>query len=243
MIFEKHKSDYRLPAYVRLRDDLAARIGSAEWGPDHPIPPESQIAKDYSVSIGTVRKAVDGLVSEGLLERRQGSGTFVRRPSFDATLFRFFQIRESDGTRSSIPSSHLLLRAVSKAPKEARLALNTDNVIKIVRLRSLSDEPVLYEEIYVPTERFSGFETMPQDELGPLLYPIYFESFGILVKRAIDDLSFGTATAEVAKRLTISRGAPVAIIRRTAFDIDGQAVEWRIARGSAARFNYRSEIS
>lgn len=243
MILDTHNSDHRLPAYARLRDVLSDRIGSSEWGPAQPIPTESKLAKQYGVSIGTVRKAVDGLVSEGLLERRQGSGTFVRGPSFNASLFRFFQMYGADGTRSTIPSSQLLLRAVTKAPKEAREALGTEDVIKIVRLRKLSDEPILYEEIYVPIERFSGFESMPQEEIGPLLYPIYFEAFQVLVKRAVDDLSFGTATAEVAKRLGISRGDPVATIRRTAFDLDGQAVEWRIARGSGAKFNYRSEIT
>lgn len=243
MISNIQNSDSRIPAYARLRDDLAARIGSGEWGADHPIPSESKIAKDYDVSVGTVRKAVDGLVSEGLLERRQGSGTFIRRPFFDATLFRFFQIHKNDGAPPSIPSSQLLLRVVANAPKEAKDALGCKEVIKIIRLRSLSDEPILYEEIYIPKDRFSGFETMPKEELGPLLYPIYFDSFGVLIKQAIDDLSFGVATAEVAKRLELSKGDPIAVIRRTAFDITGQAVEWRIARGSATRFHYRSEIT
>lgn len=235
--------DIRLPAYARLRDTLTARIASAEWGAEQPIPSESQLARDYNISVGTVRKAVDGLVDEGLLERRQGSGTFVRKPSFDATLFRFFQIRSKDGTRSPIPSSKLLLRAIAKAPKEARDALGTDEVIKIVRLRSLADEPILYETIFIPTEMFRGFDSLPKEEVGPLLYPIYFDVFGILVKRAVDDLSFTTATTEVCKRLQIGIGDPVAVIRRTAFSADGRAIEWRIARGSAARFNYRSEIS
>lgn len=236
-------SDHRLPAYARLRDAWASHIASGEWEFDRPIPTENQLAKENGVSIGTVRKAVDGLVSEGLLERRQGSGTYVRRPSFDASLFRFFQIRGTDGGPSSIPSSQLLMRATVSAPREARLALDTDDVIKIIRLRSLADQPILYEHIYIPTERFTGFETMPREQLGPLLYPIYFEYFGVLVKRAIDDLSFDTSTAEVAKRLEIDRGDPIVVIRRTAFDIDGVPVEWRIARGSTRRFNYRSEIT
>ena len=116
-------------------------------------------------------------------------------------------------------------------------------MIKIIRLRSLADEPILYEEIYIPADRFTGFEMIPDEELGPLLYPIYFEHYRILIKRAIDDLSFGSATSQVARRLGIQSGDPIAIIRRTAFDIDGAPTEWRIARGSAARFNYRSEIS
>lgn len=243
LLLDIKNTDERLPAYARLRDVFTSHIASGEWGPKKPIPSENVLANNYGVSIGTVRKAVDGLVQEGLLERRQGSGTYIRQPSFDATLFRFFQIRSPDGTRSSIPSSQLVLRTITTAPREAKQALGVNDVIKIVRLRSLADEPILYEEIYIPIDRFKGFETMPEEKLGPLLYPIYFEHFGVLIKRAIDNLSFDSATSEVARKLTIHSGAPIAIIRRTAFDIDGEPAEWRIARGSAERFNYRSEIS
>ena len=162
-------TDVRLPAYARLRDTLTARIAQGQWTPDQPIPSEARLARDFDVSVGTVRKAVDGLVGEGLLERRQGSGTFVRAPSFNATLFRFFPMRESDGSPLSIPSSQMLLRAVVTAPAEPAEALGTDDVIKIIRMRSLSEHPVLFEEIYIPTSRFSGFETLPDTAFGPLL--------------------------------------------------------------------------
>lgn len=243
MIQQIKTTDERLPAYIRLRDTLASRIASAEWGADEPIPAEARLARHYKISVGTVRKAVDGLVEEGLLERRQGSGTYVRRPSFDSSLFRFFQIRGVDGEPSSIPSSRLLSRARTQAPSEAASALGTREVIKIVRVRSLSDQPILYEEIYIPSTLFAGFESIPQEDLGPLLYPIYFDAFGVLVKSATDDLSFDTATKEVARKLDIAYADPIAVICRTARGIDGQAVEWRIARGSAARFSYRSEIN
>lgn len=231
------------PAYAQLRDVLTSRVVSGEWKSNEPLPSELRIAKQYRVSVGTVRKAVDGLVEEALLERRQGAGTYVRRPSFDSSLFRFFQVHDSNARRSSIPSSQLLLRATVKAPREAQQALDTSDVIKIVRLRSLSDQPILYEKIYLPRQRFDGFETMPKEQLGPLLYPIYFDTFGALVKRATDHLSFDVAGAEAAKRLNIARGDPIAVIRRTAFDVAGNAIEWRVAQGSAERFNYRSEIS
>lgn len=235
--------DFRLPAYARLRDTLTARIAKGEWTPDQPIPSEARLAKEFDVSVGTVRKAVDGLVSEGLLERRQGSGTFVRAPSFNATLFRFFPMRELDGSPLSIPSSHMILRSRTRAPEEAAEALRTDDVIKIVRLRSLADQPILFEEIYIPNSKFAGFEGLPESGFGPLLYPLYFEHFGVLVKRATDEVSFGRATESVAQQLRIQPGAPLAEIRRTAFDIEEKPVEWRIASGSATRFRYRSEIN
>ena len=237
------QSDDRLPAYVRLRDTLTARIASGEWTADEALPSETRLANEYGLSIGTVRKGVDGLVQEGLLERRQGSGTYIRAPRFDATLFRFFQFRETDGSQLSIPSSHLILRSVVQAPKEAAQALSTNRVIKTLRLRSLLDEPILFEEIYIPATTFSGFEELPESAFGPLLYPLYFERFGVLVKRATDDLSFGRASSTVASQLQVKEEDPLAIIRRTAFDIEGNAVEWRVAYGSAKRFRYRTEIT
>ncbi|MEM7176119.1 MAG: GntR family transcriptional regulator [Pseudomonadota bacterium] len=235
--------DDRLPAYVRLRDALARRIANGEWTSAQPIPSEARLAKDYGLSVGTVRKGVDGLVQEGLLERRQGSGTFVRAPSFDATLFRFFQFREVDGSELSIPSSKLILRSRVDAPAESAKALGTDDVIKIVRLRSLSDEPLLFEEICIPTEMFAGFEELPESAFGPLLYPLYFERFGVFVKRATDELVFAHASSGVAAQLQLDEGDPLITIQRTAFDIEGRPVEWRIAHGSAERFRYRNEIT
>jgi GntR family transcriptional regulator len=237
------ETDDRLPAYARLRDTLAGRIANGDWTSDQPIPSEAKLAKEFSVSVGTVRKGVDGLVQEGLLERRQGSGTFVRAPSFDATLFRFFQLRQLDGSQLSIPSSRLILRSRGQAPVEAAAALGTDDVIKIIRLRSLSDEPVLFEEIYIPAAMFAGFEDLTETDFGPLLYPLYFERFGVFVKRATDELGFGRATSAVATQLRLNEGDPLAVIRRTAFNLEGKPVEWRIAHGDAERFRYRSEIS
>ena len=236
-------TDARLPAYARLRDTLTARIANGDWTPAQPIPSESRLAKEFDVSVGTVRKAVDGLVGEGLLERRQGSGTYVRAPSFNASLFRFFPMRERDGSPLSIPSSQMILRIVTRAPEEAAKALGTEDTIKIVRLRSLSDQPVLTEEIHIPVSRFSGFEELPETAFGPLLYPLYFERFGVLVKRATDEVSFGRASEKIAKQLRIKPNDPLAVIRRTAFDIEDRPVEWRIASGSATRFRYRSEIN
>ncbi|WP_281967304.1 GntR family transcriptional regulator [Roseovarius nanhaiticus] len=234
-------SDRRLPAYQRLRDALARRIAEGEWGPDAALPSENRLAAEHALSVGTVRKAIELLVDEGLLERRQGSGTYLRKPAFDATLFRFFQIREH-GAATSIPTSRLISRARVKAPAHVAETLGTDDVIQIHRLRCLSEQPLLSEEIYIRADRFEGFEAIPETEIGPLLYPVYFERFGVFVARAEDEVHFGTADAQTAARLGMAEGGNVALIERTAFDMAGEAIEWRRAAGRADNFRYRSRI-
>lgn len=233
--------DDRLPAYARLRDDLASRIAAGEWGAADALPSDNRLASETGLSVGTVRKAVQQLVDEGLLERRQGSGTFLRKPAFNATLFRFFQLREADGS-TSIPSSRLISRVRVRAPDHVAAILAQQDVIRIERLRLISDQPLLSEEIYIPYPQFAGFEALTGDQIGPLLYPIYYEHFGIFVTCADDEVSFGRADSTTARRLNIETGDAVAVIERTAFAMSGQPVEWRIARGPASRFRYHSRI-
>ena len=66
-----------LPLYLQLQRALRHAIESRVLGPDDALPPERDLANDFHISRITVRKAIDGLISEGMLVRRQGSGTFV----------------------------------------------------------------------------------------------------------------------------------------------------------------------
>ena len=99
--------DERLPLYQRLRDEMLGKIAAGEWLPGEAIPTEAELTRHYGVAVGTVRKAVETLVAEGLLLRAQGRGTFVRRPNFDGSLFRFFRQVNASG-QSQVPQSRIL---------------------------------------------------------------------------------------------------------------------------------------
>ncbi|MFD0387234.1 UTRA domain-containing protein [Tistrella bauzanensis] len=86
-----------------------------------------------------------------------------------------------------------------------------------------------------------GWRRSPPTTSGPALSGL-LRPVRIFVARAIDDVSFATADAGTAALLGITEGDPVAEIERTAFTIDGTAIEWRIARGNARNFRYRSRI-
>ena len=75
-------SDPRLPRYHQIRDAFIRNLANKTWPDGHCIPSEVELAKTYDASIGTIRKAIDLLVADGLIERVQGKGMFVRRPTF-----------------------------------------------------------------------------------------------------------------------------------------------------------------
>ncbi len=66
-----------IPLYHQLKEIFIEKITSGEWAPGENIPPESQLCKQFGVSRGPVRQALDQLVREGLLARKQGKGSWV----------------------------------------------------------------------------------------------------------------------------------------------------------------------
>src|SRR5690349_21939849 len=97
------------PLYLQLRDALAGRIAGGEWKPGSAIPNESDLAREFEVSAGTMRKALDLMEGEHLLTRRQGRGTFVNDQSSHELAARFSNIRCLDGKRicGDIKSAHI----------------------------------------------------------------------------------------------------------------------------------------
>lgn len=237
-------SDERLPLYQRLRDDMLDKITRREWQPGAAIPTESELTQAYGVSIGTVRKAVETLVAEGLLERSQGRGTFIRKPSFDASLFRFFRY-QAEGAKSQLPEGRILARTLllPPAPVAAALALNARaKAIRLDRLRLVDGEPVLLEEIWLPHARFGALMHIDFPDFGDLLYPLYEERCGQTIASAQETLTVESAQAPVAEQLHIHAMQPVVVIDRLALGYDRHPLEWRRSRGRADRFRYQIEI-
>ena len=237
-------ADDRLPLYQRLRDELAAKIADGVWRPGQALPSELALAKSYGVAPGTMRRAIEGLVDEGLLERRQGKGTFVRRASFTHSLFRFFRFQGGGGERV-VPEGRVLGREVVPASPEiaGKLAIAEGaSVIRMARLRLFDGKPGLAEDIWLPYGRFAAFMDEPAERIGNLLYPVYEDLCGQVIAYAEEDLTAEAADPHYAGLLGVAPGTSVIVIERLAFGFEGERLEWRRSRGRADEFHYRIEI-
>lgn len=237
-------SDARLPLYQRLRDRLAEQIANNRWRPGEAIPTEAALSAEYQLSTGTVRKAIDALVSEGILERQQGRGTFIRRAQFQSSLFRFFRFQTVSGERQ-VPESRILSIEPVAAPSAVAQALGLPAdapVIRIVRVRLLDVKPVLAEEIWLPRQRFQALLEIDLSREGPLLYPIYEEVCGQVVASAEETLTAESVNDVHARLLQVAVNSPVIVIERLARDYAGSPLEWRRSRGHAEHFRYSVDI-
>ena len=228
------------PLYQQVKDTLLKRISAGEWPPGTFLPSEYALAKEYEVSQGTLRKALNELTAEGRVVRYQGKGTAVPTFDTDQHLYRFFQLVSNQGGRE-FPVSQILSARVVKASKEvgARLKLETGaKVFRLERVRVLEGAAVINESIYLPCAYFPGIESYGTNTLPNTLYDFFQKHFHVTILKILEDLKAVAADATDAKRLDVPVGYPLLSINRLALDLEERAVELRLSRCNTASYTY-----
>ena len=184
------------PLYQQVYDFLVKQIAAGEWGPGEPLPSEQALAGRLSVSQGTVRKALDALAADSLIDRRQGKGTYVAEHTQERALFRFFRMARPGGARA-IPTSagEALRRRAARAPDLVKLALEPGaEVYELNRVRLIDGEPAVLEKIVLSATLFPGFER--HDPVPNALYALYQREYGLNVVSAEEELRADAARKE-----------------------------------------------
>lgn len=230
--------------YGWLAGSLRSRILQGEWAPGDAIPPESVLARNCGVALGTMRQALSLLVAEGVLERRHGKGTFVTSGLGGASMMRFFRFR-TQGELHATPRSSILGREVRLASEDEadRLAIPVgSSVLALERLRSVGEAPCLLEHLVLPLPLFAALASSDTQHWDDLLYPMFQRVCGVVVHRAEDQLSFTRLSPRQAERLQLEPGHPCARVQRQAFDLAGHCIELRTTLGDAFSFEYTAQV-
>ena len=229
--------------YAALAAAMRARIVAGEWPPGSAIPAEQTLAAEHGVALGTMRRALELLAEQGLVERIHGRGTFVKQGLSGTPMLRFFRFGQASG---EAPRSRILARDVLAAPAEVARVLACgpgEQALRLKRLRTLDGQPVLHEDIWLPLPAFAPLTQGNAAGWGDLLYPLFAERCGVQVHRAVDTIGFGNLGAAQARALRLPAGHPCARVQRQAFDMAGRCVEWRTTLGDANAFHYTVSIT
>ena len=211
-----------LPLYQQLQRALREAIETRALGPDDALPAERQIASELAISRITVRKAIDGLVEEGLLVRRQGSGNFVAS-RIEKNFAKLTSFSEDMRARGRTPKSVWLKRAAGQVTPEEALTLNLSPgrpVYRFHRLRYADDAPMCIEYATIAGEALPAL-----DAVGVSLSEA-LEQAGNRPVRALQRLRALLLNAEQAKLLHARVGDAGLLVERIGFLRDGRAVEF-----------------
>lgn len=206
--------------YYQIEEALRKRISSGEWTKGMRIPSEPDLSAEYGVSRATIRQAIANLVSDGLLIRRQGLGTFVASPVFEGDYLKFFFPEELGGRHE------LFSCGLQTGPRSVTEPLNLADdtqVAELMRLRYFGDDtvPAVLEKSYFQAE---WLPVVRSADLSQKLYGIIEDTLGIRLTRFKNIIEPVTPTALEAKCLQIKPSAPVLLISRTCYAGDEKPI-------------------
>ena len=216
-----------VPLYQHVYDTIIARIVDGELGAGAMLPSETDLGRELGVSQGTARKALMALEQRGILQRRQGRGTFVATTTPESDHFHFFRLRRSDGSEATPAlESETVTRRAGTANECA--VFGCEEVFQISRGRSIDGQTIVREISTLPTTLFPGLTD--RAPLPNALYALYQQAFSIVIAEADEQLHAVLAEPEDAAMMSVSVGSPLIEVRRRAIDISDRVVELRLSR-------------
>jgi GntR family transcriptional regulator len=208
--------------FLVLQDGIAER----RYAPDEALPGEEELARLFGVSRVTIRAAMETLDALGLVERRQGVGTFARELSGPEPLtipMMDLLTRSREIVRTTI--AHVVEFGFEPAPRHVRVHFHAgpdDLFQRAVRIRSMKDLPIMQVTTYIPEP--IGRQFGRDDLEGGSLYAI-LERFGITFASGEQLVTAAAADPVVAERLNVAIGAPLLKVVRVHFDTMGRPIQ------------------
>ncbi|NIZ14255.1 GntR family transcriptional regulator [Phaeobacter sp. HF9A] len=215
-----HRPD-ALPIYMQLSELVIRDIAAGRLVDGQKLPPERDFAKTHGTTVRTLRKALAELEKKGLLERRQGSGNYIRAAGQVASVYSMFRLEHAEGG-GGLPTADLL--STDYLPKDPQQPAygTSDHGTRFRRLRYLDDEVIAVEEIWLD----GGTGRVPREMVQDSLYLTYKRALQLWITRAEDRVGIGQVPDWAPMDFPLSPGTTTAYIERLSWAQGSEAVEF-----------------
>jgi GntR family transcriptional regulator len=227
-----------MPLYHQLKELLTDKIGSGEWTAGHKLPTEVQLASEFGVSRVTVRQAMQLLERGGLVERRQGAGTFVGRAKVAHNLMNVFNsgtdiLRTGNSPKIRL---HYVRRVKASASIATQLRLKTgDEVYELQRSCLADEEPILLFTSWLPADLFPDFVDKGWERRT--IWDVLHE-YGIFNAVQHKEVEITLLDGEEADLLATQAGSPALLVTYLTSMTEGRPFEFRrmLLRGDHCKY-------
>jgi DNA-binding GntR family transcriptional regulator len=213
-----------IPLYFQVTAQLEAAIDAGDLAPGDRLPNEIELAESLGLSRPTMRRALEELVDKGLLVRKRGYGTEVANTQVHRRVELTSLYDDLDAAGQN-PTTEVLKLDPARVNAVAAGAIGADPaspLVYIERLRFADGRPLALMHNWLP----SPYADVSKEQLaGDGLYRI-LRSRGVQPQVAKQRITARSANQREARLLKIRRGRPLIAMQRTAYDVDGQAIEF-----------------
>ncbi len=235
-----------LPKHYQLSQLLRQQILSGELPPGIKILGENQLCQKYQLSRGTVRKALSTLINEGLIQAKQGYGTYVvDQPWTSRYFFTLNQFNEEMVRHHLQPKTILLERKLIQANLQISEKLqiaHSKPVIYIARLRIANATPVLYEQRYLAQQLCPAL--MDEDLENQSIHTLLVQKYQIPLVKTIHILEARGLSEKEAELLHAEPGSAAFYVDRLTYTLDSAGEHpavWYLAVYKGDEYTFRVE--
>lgn len=208
----------RAHRYQQIADELRQRVEVGEFAAGRLLPSESELSGQYSASRVTIRRALESLRGEGLVESRQGFGWFAAADPLRQSLGRLGTI-EGQLAESGVGSERRILDfGFVRAPARVQAVLATETVLRVRRVNLAAGEPFARVTVWCPETLGSG---LSRDQVAA---QSFYDLLGVPLGGATQTIGAAAASADDAEVLEVPTGSPVLVCERITEDADGRPV-------------------
>ena len=214
--------------HAQISEHIRRNIATGEWPPHYRLKSEPDLARDLSVSRGTLRRALTTLIEEGLLRQVRGRGTFVQSTIIEPAIAQRLSTLSEDFAQQGISTTTSVLESrLVKPPRPVGALLEVaagGTVLQLVRLRSTKDGPVALLFNYVRTDIAPGLEKV--DFATESLFGALEGKYELKIFGARRTFSAEPASGQVASALELEEGAPVQYLQQITYLADDRPIEY-----------------
>ncbi len=230
------------PRYIQLANRIRQLIQEGSWKAGDALPSERTIVAATSLSRVTIRKALELLVSEGLLSQRRGSGTYVNHEGdrIEQSLGMLTGFSEDMNSLGHVPSVRWLEKTVAMPSSTETMMLGLspgERVLRLHRLRLADGEPLAVEMAVVPAHLVPDFERM-----GDSLYEA-LAARNLLPEKALQRMHACRLPAFEAELLKCPEGEPALYIERLSRLESGRTIEFTRSFYRGDRYDFVGELT
>ena len=227
--------------YEEVRDEIVSLMASERLARGDRLPTERQLVEVLNVSRPTLRQALDLLVRDGLVERRQGSGTFVAEPRVLIDLRVLASLTRAIIASGMTPGAKVLKSDVIPASRElaTRFAVPLQTSLQhFERLRYADGRIVAFERSWFPASIAPKLSAHDLEHRS--IYDVLEHEYGIRLMRAEQEFDASIADEEIAGLIGCETGAAVIVVHRLSYDFDNRPVEYAVDRYLPMRSVFKS---
>lgn len=232
------RSEEGTPLYLQLARSLREHINSGAIDPGSAVPSERELSEMAGLSRVTVRKGIEQLIEEGVLVRKQGSGTFVAK-RIEAPGARLSSFSTDARLRGEDPGVVWIYKSYAQPTEEEAAALEvpvTARVARLGRVRLSGGEPLAIEHAVIPAEFMPDLES-----LGDSLYQA-LDAHGFCPTTGTQRVRASLATPTEAGILCVKQNSEVLRIERTTRIPDGRIVEFTRSVYRGDRYEFVTDL-